>query len=111
MLSSALKALELALKVGTELIIVLASNGDVRGDVINDTGRVCCSIPLTILVCLDVLGWKVGDATGIFNGTLYLLEMETSLGHGVLPMDGRGSLLVINIGFGFVEFFGLVPAG
>ena len=80
MLSSALKVLELALKVGTELIIVLASNGDVIGDVINDTGHFCCSIPLTILLCLDVLGWKVGDATGSRKGMLYLLEMETSLG-------------------------------
>ena len=75
MLSSALKVLELALKFGTELIIVLASNGDVRGEVINDTGRVCCSIPLTILLCLDVLGWKVGDATVSCNWMLYLLVM------------------------------------
>ena len=76
------------MKVGIELIIVLASNGDVSGDVINDTGRVCCSIPLTILLCLDVLGWKVGDATGSRNGMLYLLEMETSLGQGVSPLNG-----------------------
>ena len=107
MLSSALKAVELALKVGTELIIVLASNGDVSGDVINDTGRVCFSIPLTILLWLNVLGWKVGDATGSCNGMLYLLEMETSFGRGVLPLDGRGPCFVINV----VAFFGLVPCG
>ena len=109
MLSSALKVLDLALKVGTELIIVLASNGDVSGDVINDTGRVRGSIPLTILECLDVSGWKVGDATGSRNGMLYLLEMETSLGRGVSPPDARGSCLGINIGFGVVAFIGLVP--
>ena len=107
MLSSALTVLELALKVGTELMIVLASNGDVSGDFINDTGRVCCSI----LMCFDVLGWKVGDATGSYKGMLYLLEMETSFGRGVLPLDGRGSCFVINIGFGVVAFFGLVPCG
>ena len=33
--------LELALKVGTELMIVLASNGDVRGDAINVIRALC----------------------------------------------------------------------
>ena len=79
-----LKEPDLAIKVGTELTIVLASIGDVSGDFIKDHGVSCFSFPLTILVFVDVSSRKVGEAT---DGTAYLLDMETSLGLEVLSQD------------------------
>ena len=59
MLLSVLRKLGLPLTVGTELVIVFASNGDVIGYDINDEGTICFSLPLTILIlsrCLQYEG-------------------------------------------------------
>jgi hypothetical protein len=75
--------LDLALNVGTELTIVLASNGDVSVDVTKVIGVV-----FVILTFVCVFSMMVGEATGPYSGAAYLLEMETSLGREVLPTDG-----------------------
>ena len=83
--------LDLAMKVGTELITVLASIGDDIGDVIKDMGVGDFSFLLTILLFVAVSSRRVGEATGICSGTLDLIG--TSLGLEVLLRDGRGSCL------------------
>ena len=59
--------LDLALKVGTELTIVLASNGDVSGDVNNVIWALCLFSP-TIMTFVGVFCMTVGKATGPCRG-------------------------------------------
>ena len=94
--------LDLAMKVGTELTTVLASIGDVTGDVIKDKGDGDFSFLLTILMFVAVSSRKVGEATGICSGTLDLIG--TSLGMEVLLWNGRGSCLA-GIMDGMVGYF------
>ena len=75
MLSS---VLDLALNIGTELTIVLASNADVSGDVNKVIGVVSAML---IFVCVTSV--MVGEATGPCSVALYLLEIQTSLGREV----------------------------
>ena len=76
--------LDLAMKVGTEVTIVL----DSIGDGIEDNGVSSFSFPLTILMFVDVSSRKVGGVTGICSVTLHLLGLE------VLLLDAGGSHLV-----------------